>query len=676
MTLKDDIEQISVDLAELGDSMKTVAHRLSLISAKIDTSIVEGSPAAAKSSYQPVPPQMPQARQQIQPQPQPQRWIPPVKRKAMGLPPIAPRPTMPQPTTPQPTAPRPTTPPPPMPMVSAQGRKSRPWWQNERTVTRILAGTGAFITLAGIAFLVALAIQNGILGPLGRVILAFIIAVALFGTGAWIHSSQRSNPGVNALLFSSYLTAAITFSSLTYILDWWPTQLQLLAQVVLLVSFLAVSRKWEKHLFSIILLIPGFMMLSFDTRDSWPLVASAVVVVAALVLARARDWPWLQLLAPGLYAAAVWIQSLNIRSAWQSAVDLGQPTDTLNFTYHFATVATILAVFTIIALMYLSEQRFGGEGAPAGHLQFRRQALWVPPAVGVITASSTIADWPDHYMWMLVLLAMLALSLVLAVRLPGCGMRMRNPMTLSALCAATLFSFSVSQRPMAWILMCTAITLVLLYRNLPDLMLPALPAIAVTAVTFRYIETILLAWKISPSAGYHAVRLDQLNRPEQILDSLLLAVLAGSLMALLSRQNQVTRPSISIAAFGFWLMSAPIVLLTTAVGHSAGMTSSAAFLFGHTLVSVTWMCTAASLLLWQRWPLQESTSLSMGFALASIATAKLIFFDLAELTGLARVMAFIVCGILLLGMATWRSKQARPGKTATQGKQATDEWAL
>lgn len=47
--------------------------------------------------------------------------------------------------------------------------KKDPWWTDDKKVVKVIAIIGGLIRAAGIAFLVALAIQAGLLGPAARV---------------------------------------------------------------------------------------------------------------------------------------------------------------------------------------------------------------------------------------------------------------------------------------------------------------------------------------------------------------------------------------------------------------------------------------------------------------------------------------------------------------------------
>jgi uncharacterized membrane protein len=88
------------------------------------------------------------------------------------------------------------------------------------------------------------------------------------------------------------------------------------------------------------------------------------------------------------------------------------------------------------------------------------------------------------------------------------------------------------------------------------------------------------------------------------------------------------------------------------------------FLGGHMVATICWIGAAAALFhLARRMPGGEARTapLLAGLSLTAAATAKLFLFDLGTLDGMFRVAAFIVVGLVLLGMGTnYARSLARP----------------
>ena len=77
--------------------------------------------------------------------------------------------------------------------------------------------------------------------------------------------------------------------------------------------------------------------------------------------------------------------------------------------------------------------------------------------------------------------------------------------------------------------------------------------------------------------------------------------------------------------------------------------TTSGFLAGHALITVSWMVLAFLLLLRGIGSVPPRVA---GFALVGVALAKLLLFDLAALSGLARVLAFLAAGLILLAGGT------------------------
>lgn len=109
-----------------------------------------------------------------------------------------------------------------------------------------------------------------------------------------------------------------------------------------------------------------------------------------------------------------------------------------------------------------------------------------------------------------------------------------------------------------------------------------------------------------------------------------------------------------LAAIGGSLVGYAVTAMTVTTGVALAGTG-AGFLAGHMAATLCWIAMAAALLRYalrladrdaRRW------AVTAGLVLVGAATAKLFLFDLATLDGMFRVAAFMVAGLLLLGMGT------------------------
>ena len=164
-----------------------------------------------------------------------------------------------------PVQPAPLTRPPiqPTPVYSAQANIQPPgqpgsqadqvlptrsrWWTSEQIVVRVIATLGTLITIAGVFFLVVLAIQNGLLGPLGRVMLASVFSAVMGGIGVIAHKRHAHKAAVGAFCTTSLLSAMATVFSLVVILEWWPEPTGTATIIALMVGFIALATVWNEE---------------------------------------------------------------------------------------------------------------------------------------------------------------------------------------------------------------------------------------------------------------------------------------------------------------------------------------------------------------------------------------------------------------------------------------------
>ena len=115
---------------------------------------------------------------------------------------------------------------------------------------------------------------------------------------------------------------------------------------------------------------------------------------------------------------------------------------------------------------------------------------------------------------------------------------------------------------------------------------------------------------------------------------------------------------IVLAVVALHLSATAVVAVFTRAGDLAG-SPELGFLLGHATVSVLWIALAAHVLLRAR-DLSAQASLGAGTLLAAAGTAKLILVDLGTISGVPRVLAFLISGVALLIIATLRARRDRP----------------
>jgi uncharacterized membrane protein len=107
------------------------------------------------------------------------------------------------------------------------------------------------------------------------------------------------------------------------------------------------------------------------------------------------------------------------------------------------------------------------------------------------------------------------------------------------------------------------------------------------------------------------------------------------------------------------LYGAAATVLTTALLISPDRSG---FVFGHTVITVSWTVAAIALLLRG---IRSAALRAVGLVLVGASVLKLVLFDLAALDGLARVIAFLVAGLLLLLAGTRYARLVQHGGVIT-----------
>ncbi|GEM_PF-4740432 len=109
------------------------------------------------------------------------------------------------------------------------------------------------------------------------------------------------------------------------------------------------------------------------------------------------------------------------------------------------------------------------------------------------------------------------------------------------------------------------------------------------------------------------------------------------------------------ALIGMHFSMLVVVTITTLLAPDYGN------LLGHALTSISWIILAAVLLIGRK------VSMGMGVTLTIAAITKLVLYDMAALSGLPRVSAFLFSGLILIIIAVLRGKTAQP-QTSVQPK--------
>lgn len=147
------------------------------------------------------------------------------------------------------TPPSPTGPPlPPLaptePQVVARAPRQRASFE-DLLGGRVLAWTGGVAVVLGIAFLLAIAVSSGWIGPGARTLLAGAIAVVLTATGIWLHERRRRTDAALATVAAGIAALFLTVAVGGPVYDVLPAGLALAIALATGALATALAIRWE-----------------------------------------------------------------------------------------------------------------------------------------------------------------------------------------------------------------------------------------------------------------------------------------------------------------------------------------------------------------------------------------------------------------------------------------------
>ncbi|KKO77049.1 hypothetical protein WU85_10975 [Corynebacterium striatum] len=567
------------------------------------------------------------------------------ERKTADVPEVQPISTPPQqaPAPPpvqqqaQPSAqPQPHAAPPPYPRQAPRPRAPR---DREKTLIGAVAVGGALITLAGVAFLVGLAIQAGLLGPVGRVVLAYIVAGALLGAGWWFRN-KAAPAGVTALVATSLFAAlATTFLVVTW-LGWWPAWLGAVLMALIYGGFVGYAHRFRQGSFTQEWMAAGASLaaLSYPSAVAPAHVGGAMLVVVLplvtatySVLCRSERMAEVLRAIAGVGLAVVMME-VAVRSTPFSLPSLW-----------IAIACSLLAIAAVAIVVYFPtvKAEFG----------FAFLGLLAPGfllVTALLRADTILAEW----------MAVAALAVIVGIA--WLGNSVIKDCALGAI--PVVYALVMLDTMAGWTgtaptgTMAVVLTFVLsgLFFAAFVLLLHAMSNAFVLAAW--YLGSLIV---LTPLLGGVLFDPPALAGMEPLAEGIVLtvALIAGYLLR--QRVPHYEHRGVAAALLLFVLLLSLLATVGTIASAAAIVAGAAglktAYLASHALVSVAWMVLAARLLL-----AAEQRFTAVGVLLAIVAVAKLTFFDLAATSGIFRALAFLLSGIILLTIAVRRRGVDKP----------------
>lgn len=550
----------------------------------------------------------------------------------------------------------------------------------EQKVVRGAAVLGSIITFIGACFGVALAIQSGLLGPVGRAVGAFLFALILLGIGVRIDIRRGSQPGVTALYMTSFLVIQADLIYMTQPQEWLSPIGLSITSLALWVAFLGLSI-WRKNLWLVLCMC--ISTLIFAGPVFGPNAAAALLTMSYPLLALLSTW----------VIPADKTPKLALTTRLMTAVMLIRQLVMLAFITSFEDSLESVAVFNFVGIFLLilgdryfpirqmspTDRNWTSIYAPAAVILMSytviwRVSLWVPVVVVLATTilvgvlwfrardpeqaelgSSSLSAW----------LGILPFTFVPVVFDTGAAVK-RTMVSQSVAAIVFLAAF-------------TALLVFMRYRAAHRVPLLTAWSVALFFVVHEWIPGTIFSNLARFASGYDlAVGL--------ALTAFL--VFAASQFGLWRSVKPGERNL--FAAGGLLFSVVGIVTASTAIGEIVspncyGLTPEnprrvvneacsstqgfeVGFFVGHMIVSISWMALAAWLLVKRPKPGTDPKAARVaGLVLAVCATAKLVLFDMASLSGIPRVITFVVCGLLLIAVAVLGAQRNSGGTGANSG---------
>ncbi len=507
-----------------------------------------------------------------------------------------------------------------------------PFWEREGLVTRLLGITGAVITLAGLVMLLVLAVQQNWLGPVARVIGGWVLAVGLVAGAHVVRSrekrSGRSGGGAIATAATGFAAAFLCVVAMAAIYRWIPPVAGLALAGLVVVTGLVIARRWDSHLLAAMIVAGAALHAPLVTDEpSWILSAFLVVLaIAAWPAQIGKSWSWVTVAR--LLPASLIVMPTSVMV--QNQAD--EPLAHLLVTFVFAVAG--------LAMAAIDERR---DAQPI------LASMTVLLSAAPLVLSAALQPLPMRS----IAFGLAALIWLAAAGLGEATKRLASRVTAPSMGAGTLalVGLIVSSEIVRWqgTLLLVAAAAFLGVAGSTRSRVATWAGLAVTAFA-------LLGYLRHPFTILSERSALLADMPVVIGDSLVAAVVALALSWLTIRSGlsvSSRRLARAVAWFiGLSVATTAAVATGVLIGQALEEPSSG-FRAGHAVATILWMVTSVWLLgLGLRRTKDAKWSIAVGLALAAVSVAKLFAYDLAVLSGIWRVLAFIVVGLMLLAAGT------------------------
>ncbi|GAB2827352.1 DUF2339 domain-containing protein [Lentzea nigeriaca] len=526
-------------------------------------------------------------------------------------------------------------PPPQQPWVPPQPRESLfEKLGKDGAGSKLLAWVGGAITVLGFVLLLILAIQRGWLGPLPRVIGGAVFSGALVGIGIWLHRNPAGRTGAFALAATGFAGLYLDVIAATSLYEYLPPPVGLVVGLGVAATGVVLALRWESQTLAVGVVAACAICSPILTEGFTVLLVGFLLVLkmASTPVQIQRNWPGLAIAGgfPPIIASLLTTASAIPRDYEWTVVGVAAATTVVGIVVALLTILKRPDDIVAVALV-------AGSALPSLFattlLDDPANSLLAGAVAAVLLAIWMVPDLPRSFTTAAGATGMLALFQTTVIALDG------NVRTAIVLAEAVLLAFLAARL---------------------DKRSALVGSIVFGAVGFLMAvgQAVPISWlveeprHVTVSSGDYAAGL---------ITALVLGVFAAAEPWAALRMQVLREPAKHPVP---WII-AGLVLLYGAAGAvlcTALLVSpdESGFLFGHSVVTVSW--TIAALFLLVKGINNKALRIS-GLILVGAAVIKLVTFDLAALDGVARVLAFLGAGLVLLTAGTRYAKLVASART-------------
>ncbi len=161
-----------------------------------------------------------------------------------------------------------TTSPPPVTQVGS------PAWSRPGFMPKLLALVGAAVTLIGVAFLLILAAQYGLFGPLARTISAALLGVVLVALAFVVRQRDPGNVGAPILGATGVAAGFLSVVTATVIYGWLPPLAGVVLAALIGLGGMVLARLWDNEWVGLVSLLGSLLLAGYVGAGPEPVITA------------------------------------------------------------------------------------------------------------------------------------------------------------------------------------------------------------------------------------------------------------------------------------------------------------------------------------------------------------------------------------------------------------------